>query len=72
MLFAWGSYALFLVNYVWFAASVTSYIVSLLAMIGLGERAVIIHRLIFTIAGGPLPILMHWVFNRLERVRLGP
>ncbi len=51
VLFAWGSYSFLRVNYLIFAACLTSYLVFLIAMVGLPEQAAAATRAIYTALG---------------------
>ena len=77
--FAWFCYALLNVNYGLYAVGITSYVVFLLAMVGLPETDVVIHRAVNTALGGALALVayghrlpVHVVRTRRMRRRAGP
>jgi hypothetical protein len=65
VLFAWGCYALFWVNYAHFAMCLTSYLAFLFSLAGLDEEGVIVWRVVFTAAGGALAFAGHWVAEKI-------
>jgi fusaric acid resistance family protein len=70
LIFVWCAYALLWVNYAIFVVPLTAYVVSLLALAGLPEPFVIHHRLLNTLLGGLISLLLHLVFFSWERTRL--
>jgi uncharacterized membrane protein YccC len=74
ILFAWLCYALIDVNYALFAVSITAYVVFLLAVGGLPEKAVIAERAMNTVIGGSLALLVHapFAFFASKRARERP
>lgn len=68
--FVWCSYALLWVNYAIFVVPLTAYVVSLLALAGLPEPFVIHHRLLNTLLGGLIALVLHLAFFAWERTRL--
>jgi hypothetical protein len=70
LIFVWCAYALLWVNYAVFVVPLTAYVVSLLALAGLPEPFVIHHRLLNTLLGGLISLLLHLVFFSWERTRL--
>ena len=67
--FAWGSYALFQVDYAWFAVTLTAYVVFLLSLAGIHEKPLIMHRVLFTLCGIGVALLTHLAVNYLLRSR---
>lgn len=61
------SYLLVYVNYIAFAACLTSYVVFLLALAGLPENVVIAHRSMNTILGGLIALVVHSAFAPIQR-----
>jgi hypothetical protein len=70
LIFVWCAYALLWVNYAIFVVPLTAYVVSLLALAGLPEPFVIHHRLLNTLLGGLISLMLHLVFFSWERTRL--
>lgn len=70
LIFVWCAYALLWVNYAIFVVPLTAYVVSLLALAGLPEPFVIHHRLLNTLLGGLISLLLHLFFFSWERTRL--
>ena len=70
LIFVWCAYALLWVNYAIFVVPLTAYVVSLLALAGLPEPFVIHHRLLNTLIGGLISLLVHLLFFGWERARL--
>ena len=68
--FAWICYCVIWVNYAAFALSLTSYVVFLLSLAGLGQNAVILHRVAFTLIGGAVSFIGHAVFRGWASRRL--
>ena len=67
VIFAWICYALIYVNYAGFAVSVTAYVVFFLALAGLPETALISHRILNTLLGGVIGLMVHAMFSPLEQ-----
>ena len=67
VIFAWVCYALIYVNYAAFAVSVTAYVVFILALAGLPETALISHRLLNTLLGGVIALIVHAMFSPWEQ-----
>jgi Fusaric acid resistance protein-like len=65
--FAGACYLLVYVNYVAFAACLTSYVVFILALAGAAQAPTIAHRTVNTLLGGALAWFGHLVFAGLER-----
>jgi hypothetical protein len=53
---AWSAYATQWVNYGTFSASVTSYVAFLMAMLGIPEAQLAVHRLVATLLGGAIGV----------------
>jgi hypothetical protein len=70
LIFVWCAYALLWVNYAIFVIPLTAYVVSLLALAGLPEPFVIHHRLLNTLLGGLISLMLHLIFFSWERTRL--
>lgn len=70
--FLFATYCLLYVNYGAFAVALTGYIVFILAMVRVPERATIAHRVEATLIGGAIALLMHavfhWVWPRSKRI----
>ena len=67
VIFAWICYALIYVNYAAFAVSVTAYVVFILALAGLPETALIPHRMLNTLLGGVVALIVHAIFSPWEQ-----
>ncbi len=67
LLFAWVCYSVIWMNYALFAMSITSYVVFLLSLAGLDQRALILHRVAFTLAGGAISFIGHVTFSKVFR-----
>ncbi|HVY39920.1 MAG TPA: FUSC family protein [Polyangia bacterium] len=67
LLFAAASYVLVFVNYAAFVATLTGYVVFLLALAGAGEWTVVEHRALCTLMGAALAWLGHALFDGVER-----
>ena len=67
LLFAWVCYSVIWMNYALFAMSLTSYVVFLLSLAGLSQKALILHRVAFTLAGGAISFIGHVTFSRVFR-----
>jgi len=70
LIFVWSAYSLLWVNYAIFVIPLTAYVVSLLALAGLPEPFVIHHRLLNTLLGGLISLMLHLIFFGWERTRL--
>jgi uncharacterized membrane protein YccC len=68
-IFAAGSYTVFSVNYAYFAACLTAYVVFLLSLAGIREEPLITHRIVFTLMGVVLALGLHWTAAWIERGR---
>lgn len=68
--FLFATYCLLYVNYGVFAIALTGYIVFILAMVRVPERATIAHRVEATLIGGAIALMMHALFHWI-RVRKG-
>ncbi len=66
-IFAGSCYLLIYVNYAAFAVCLTSYVVFLLALAGLPENALIVHRSLNTILGGAIALTVHAAFSPMEK-----
>ena len=55
------------VNYAAFVATLTAYVVFLLALAGAAERTVVVHRALCTLLGAGLAWLGHALFDGVER-----
>jgi MFS family permease len=62
--FAWLCYSVVMVNYGALSASVTAYIACLLAIGGLPEKEIVLHRIANTCLGGAIALLVSLVANR--------
>jgi hypothetical protein len=62
----WACYTLLRVNYAIYAVAITGYVVCLLALKGLPEPAVALHRAIATLIGGAIALLAHVHPTRLR------
>jgi uncharacterized membrane protein YccC len=69
VLFAGASYALFQVNYAYYAFFLTGYVVFLLSLAGVGAESLIVHRAVFTAVGGALPLATYWSLVAGEKMR---
>ena len=69
LVFVWCSCAVLWVNYAVFVVPLTAYVVSLLALAGLPEPFVIHHRLLNTMLGGLISLVLHLAFFGWERAR---
>lgn len=69
LLFVWCACSLLWVNYAMFVVPLTAYVVTLLALAGLPEPFVIRHRLLNTLLGGLISLLIHLIFFSWERTR---
>ena len=67
VIFAWTCYSLIYVNYAAFAVCVTAYVVFILALAGLSEIALISHRMVNTLLGGVVALVVHAMFSPLEQ-----
>jgi hypothetical protein len=67
VLFAWLCYSTVTVSYGTLSASVTAYVACLLALGGLPEKDVALHRVANTCLGGALALLMSFVSARFSR-----
>ncbi|MFL5303729.1 MAG: FUSC family protein [Polyangia bacterium] len=67
LLFAAASYVLVFVNYAAFVATLTAYVVFLLALAGAAERTVVVHRAVCTLLGAGVAWLGHALFDGVER-----
>ncbi len=67
ILFAWASYVLFHVNYMYFAVCLTAYVVFLLTLAGYMEEPLVERRILFTAMGGALSLIMHYVARQTVR-----
>jgi hypothetical protein len=67
VIFAWICYALIYVNYAAFAVSVTAYVVFILALAGLPQTALISHRMLNTLLGGVIALIVHAMFSPWEQ-----
>jgi len=59
LVFVFGCYALFRINYAVFAASLTGYVIFLLMLSGVGELTAATSRAAYTIAGGAMALLAY-------------
>ena len=62
LVFVYGCYALFRINYAVFAVCLTAYVIFLLMLSGVGEMTAATLRAIYTIAGGALALLAYAVW----------
>jgi uncharacterized membrane protein YccC len=69
VLFAWLCYSTVIVSYGTFSVSVTAYIAFLLALGGLPENDVALHRVANTCLGGSLALLTSIIGRQLGRLR---
>lgn len=67
LIFGGASYALLFVNYAIFSMCLTSYVIFLLALAGLSEKAVILHRVLATVVGSALVLASDTVRSALMR-----
>ncbi|CAN5421467.1 hypothetical protein BH09SUM1_BH09SUM1_12940 [soil metagenome] len=63
LLFAWLCYLLKKANYGLYAVCITSYVVFLSAMVGLPEYSVAYSRVVYTLMGGALALIAHFVLS---------
>ncbi len=63
VVFAWLCYSVLMVNYGAFAASITAYIACLLAIGGLPEKEVVLHRIANTCLGGAIALVISLLAN---------
>lgn len=61
LLIIWASFAFQRVNYTLFAVFITSYVVLLLAAMGLPDTTVALHRIEATLAGAAIALLVHLI-----------
>ncbi len=64
------AYAPLWVNYAIFVVPLTAYVVSLLALFGIPEPFVIHHRILNTLLGGLISLMLDLIFFGWERIRL--
>jgi hypothetical protein len=62
LLFVWGCYALFRINYAVFAACLTGYVVFILMLSGVAEMTAVSLRALYTIEGGALALAAYAVW----------
>lgn len=67
VIFAAASYTLIYVNYAAFAVCVTAYVVFILTLAGLPESQLIQHRVLNTLLGGGVALIVHAMFSPWER-----
>jgi hypothetical protein len=64
--FVWACYMVIFVNYALFAICLTAYVVFVLALAGLPESGLIVHRTVNTLLGGGIAWIVHALFAPLE------
>ncbi len=67
---AFGSYTLLRVNYLAYSVAITAYVAFLLSLAGTPEPVIAAHRVIATMAGGIIALMVHAGWTASERARL--